>query len=71
MRLPVRRLPIVVGEAGAGKPESALMGEMEMMRSLKDVAPEKVTLYVPLLAGRIFKVTTRPKEVPINNEIEE
>jgi hypothetical protein len=42
-----------------------------MMRSSRDDTPAKATLYVPLLAGRILNVATRPREVPTKREIEE
>jgi hypothetical protein len=42
-----------------------------MMRSLKDETPANETLYVPLLAGSILNVATRPSEVPTNREMEE
>jgi hypothetical protein len=44
VRVPDFRLPTADWVAEAGKPDSALMGEMEMMRSSRDVAPAKTTL---------------------------
>jgi hypothetical protein len=44
VRVPVLRAATADGEAEAGKPESALIGEMEMMRSSSAVRPAKATL---------------------------
>jgi hypothetical protein len=71
VRWPDLRLPSADWEAWAGEPESALMGQIEMMRSPSDTTPANATLYVPLLAGSILKVATRPDDVPTNREMEE
>jgi len=68
---PDLRLPTAAWEAWAGEPESALMGQIEMMRSPSETTPANATLYVPLGAGRILKVATRPSDVPTKREMEE
>jgi hypothetical protein len=44
---------------------------MEMMRSLSETTLANATLYIPLGAGRILKVATRPGDVPTKREMEE